>query len=1044
MAEIGYSDGTEKNQGGSISREPNTNNDLNYIVYNSATGFVDCLFYGNVREDLLTRSLKVDDATLLVGSVTYDSVTDKTFARFAAGPVILAAGEQYACEFPVASAPSYGKIEAGSGFTAAIAQPARVGSNVAAGYSQRSIGAWDYQQYDTITEPTVIWFYARHMPSKESYDAGLKHGMESVTFTVNNGTPIVSEPQYNSAGQYWGFPVLIDPADYANGFYEMRCVAKPIDGEPLVMQGSTRYNPATPSFWFSVGPRMVVYVDSVNGNDTTGSGAIGAPYKTVLKSLQAISAAQGGDVGGGITRLMPGEYKLGIAENVTFNAPTRYWTIEPAPGVDPQDIIFTSDDGNGFRTQRVHIKGFNTSLTLRGSATGWDGEHTAFSENIKYTSPANTSAYNGVVHWNEFRGGIYGKNCESINSYYGFSTYRWIRDAIIRDCGSEAVRNTRSAFNIQMYAFNQFIHPTDPKLNAHPDIIQLFRHPEAADVLNDLKAYAGSRTSVTVHYTTTDTPPTATGEGDIWIKKHLIEHDFWMGGRIYTGGAWTSIEPKFVSGAWVAPLFSDSRMVAIYSIQQFIKGGAEQLTTNKLFYQTAAPTTGMALGDLWMGAGIVYGRKATEWVALNSDADYFGGAVLAGSGIAAGITNYVYHRVNSVQPSNSQLIFLKNGFMQNNIAVEDSHLVQSAERNDWLVHGGDVVNHFYAFGSTLRGGGVYQTNGKVRALAAEADFFPPDKSLPGGSTLYPIKPKFEFSSPSNLSGVTQTGGGTYYYVDDATGYMTSATGRIIEKQSLLYVPVSTTNRVVSGTLTATGGAYTTVLGSTVNSILNVSGLGTFTANSANSVHQTITPTIVASQIAENTTYFTAGHMTKGSAQYVYFRVNDNYLPTELAGKGYIAYDWETGEFHLGDACIDGGVFVYNEENVRLWFTYTTKTGTFSQVGPVSAGVIPSLTHNINSAWTTTGTEVLYFFRPQMSIGTMYTPWTGWGGTPTTVPGAVLTLDWASRGIADGTRTMRYSFRDKAPITRTEVVTSGFTTLPIDLPSRYITSIEVLS
>jgi hypothetical protein len=276
--------------------------------------------------------------------------------------VVLAALYQIPAQawFPRGSV-SFPSLVAGAGWSGLTAQPAQVGSPAAYGYGDNTIAIFDDVPYQTFTTDHVFYVLAYHNVTATEFAGGKFNSIAKVSCAVDGGSFVdVTTPTTNPADGRSGYAFTFAASSYSDGQHEVRCIAYPNNGWPLVLQGnSSPYGWITASassgtmtgsgnvgdsvdcltgcgngtyITASLGggqytlsnavtfssqtvklrtktslflnsnhngtlPTYSMFVNSVTGNDTTGNGTSGNPYATVYKAIDATAAAHS-DVGG--------------------------------------------------------------------------------------------------------------------------------------------------------------------------------------------------------------------------------------------------------------------------------------------------------------------------------------------------------------------------------------------------------------------------------------------------------------------------------------------------------------------------------------------------------------------------------------------------------------------------------------------------------------------------------------------------------------------------------------------------------------------------
>ncbi len=291
------------------------------------------------------------------------------------GAATIAAAGPSAPNFMRNSAGTEGtRLLSGSGFAGPTSIPAQVGDPAATGGTAKAIARWDVVPYRTITSPTNVAVTAFHMG-----------GIDRVSFSANGGPWVdVTEMKRNPQTGVWEYFVTLDPADFADGRVEVRAIAWPVNGQPRVLQGAIagaeRLGEYSMVLWNNRGgslPSEQRWV-SPAGSDSNDGKSAQSPMRTLAKAAASIHTAQGGDAGGGVINMLPGEYAWMGARKDEFGATVaspktneRWLTVrrDPASG---GDVLISSNDSDGaIATKLFAIEGlrFQSAVASRAGAT---------------------------------------------------------------------------------------------------------------------------------------------------------------------------------------------------------------------------------------------------------------------------------------------------------------------------------------------------------------------------------------------------------------------------------------------------------------------------------------------------------------------------------------------------------------------------------------------------------------------------------------------------------------------------------------------------
>jgi len=152
---------------------------------------------------------------------------------------------------PAAAGPNVPTLSGGTGFTAATAQPAAIGTG--AGSAQNPMARWDVVPHQTISGRFPLGVVAFHI-----------NGIDRVEFSLNGGTWLsVSDMTENSVTHVVEYCAAIDASALADGEYEVRAVAYPKVGVPRVL------DPLLVEVAADRSKDVSMWVDATNGSDVT-------------------------------------------------------------------------------------------------------------------------------------------------------------------------------------------------------------------------------------------------------------------------------------------------------------------------------------------------------------------------------------------------------------------------------------------------------------------------------------------------------------------------------------------------------------------------------------------------------------------------------------------------------------------------------------------------------------------------------------------------------------------------------------------------------
>lgn len=239
------------------------------------------------------------------------------------------------------------------GWSGATSTPAAVGDSGAAGYSENAIARPDFVPYQTFATTFYIGIVGFHIEDINIVKLAIGSGpwINCTSMTTNADTGTTS---YNFA---------INPAHFADGVHEARAIAYPTSGVPRVISG----------LYFNANsgatlPAITRYVDSANGNDTTGNGlTVETAVATKMKAAQLIRTAQGNGDGASILSA-DGDYAIGpSAAGEQADTTNRWMRIAAAP--NETAVAITSTSGNGMNTKLLQLEDVGIESAISSDGT---------------------------------------------------------------------------------------------------------------------------------------------------------------------------------------------------------------------------------------------------------------------------------------------------------------------------------------------------------------------------------------------------------------------------------------------------------------------------------------------------------------------------------------------------------------------------------------------------------------------------------------------------------------------------------------------------
>jgi hypothetical protein len=341
----------------------------------------------------------------------------------------------------------------GEGWTSLTGEPNPVGNPNDPGYDAKAIARWDvvpYQNFDGIFEIGVVAF---HM-----------NGIDRVEFSVDDGPWLaVREMTFNprtGVVEYW---VKLDASLFSSdGPIEVRAIAWPKDaGMPRVLGGDYHDDPLRGAYSLSLYAQPsgaipnVIYVDSSSGNDSTATVNDPAlPAASIMKAGRLLHDYQGGDAGGSIIYLNSGEHEFAGEYSAGLRAKTlnNWLTIQPAPGVERQDVVLVTGSSAGLRTHLVRFH----NVTIAGTMTSASGgtlsglPPTAWvDQSVMHLNDSTDSrTFFGSTSW---LGGVFATESEASNALRPFnSAFNLVRNVKIQNVSGDSIQNVPFTVNVEI------------------------------------------------------------------------------------------------------------------------------------------------------------------------------------------------------------------------------------------------------------------------------------------------------------------------------------------------------------------------------------------------------------------------------------------------------------------------------------------------------------------------------------------------------------------------------------------------------------------
>jgi len=377
--------------------------------------------------------------------------------------------------FTVNAIGSIPKLVPGTGWSGTTAAPAPRGAPGKVGYEYQCNLWWANEQYETIAGQKVLELVAGHTGEKTDWqaDGTPLYGMYSVEASLDNGPWVLIAPTYDSTNNRYGYRFIVDANDFADGVWsttrrEVRVRGVGKNGQGRVLQGDD-YN--WPGYHFSTNrdgtlPTLIKYCAS-SGDDTTGDGSSGNPYRQPGRAATALGS------GGGVVKLKAGSYTMGGVSSFTDNG--RWLTIQADDGLNRSEVTINAT--GTWVVQRTKLKSLTTSKPLPVPANGAICfDNCVCDQGAAYVRVLDNAPY-------VYSGGT--KRAYFVDSYitnwaYGGDGVRLYRNCQIGTIASDVFRSTHCALNCTLDTVLSGQRETSPGVwdgggNYHPDFMQPFR-----------------------------------------------------------------------------------------------------------------------------------------------------------------------------------------------------------------------------------------------------------------------------------------------------------------------------------------------------------------------------------------------------------------------------------------------------------------------------------------------------------------------------------------------------------------------------------------
>jgi hypothetical protein len=384
--------------------------------------------------------------------------------------------DDFAIEFTVSATYTPPVLVEGTGWLGSTTNPGQIGSGP--GATSIAIARWNVVQWLTIDSSLRIGLMAFH-----------RNKIERVEFSIDDGPwATVYEPTINPVTNVPEYEVVIDPATMSDAFREIRAIVYPVIGTTRTLQGAVPVQNGAhdeTGLWITTNnsgtfDNVIIYCDIVNGNDTTGTGSSGNPYKTIQKAQQSVpqianASTPTGAADNSTIRLRAGTYAGGYSGTTKPNTLNGWMTIEAdaASGATKANVIIDTVV-NATRTRLTRWRDVHFKL---GQPNNWSiasisaSNQSLWLDDCKIEGAFEPSAQavpgNSVIsssgNWRQ----VYVTDSEIFNCSEGYNGYHLVRDSSAHHLVSDAFSNCRMVVKSDAFSNRGF------GSGVHPDVYQI-------------------------------------------------------------------------------------------------------------------------------------------------------------------------------------------------------------------------------------------------------------------------------------------------------------------------------------------------------------------------------------------------------------------------------------------------------------------------------------------------------------------------------------------------------------------------------------------
>lgn len=372
------------------------------------------------------------------------------FVSFVAGSAAAREGQEWS-ECDRSSSDRAAVLVPGNGFDKETILPQSPATGP--GSNAKAIARWNcvpFQSVEGVFEVGVVAFH--------------RNGIDRVEFSTNGGPWVaVREMTQNPRTGTFEYWVRCRREFFGKGdTIELRAVAYPKGGIPRVLD----------PLFLSLGSRVPNPMWAApEGSDTMGDGSEANPFRSMWRAAEALQGQQGGDAGGGVVYLKPGDYEFTTPRSKALETRERWLTFQPAPGVGRYQVSVVASAFPGIVAKLVRLANLSVRTLLHGDPAKerylWlDGCHL-------FGAGQQTSVH--PVGWYWGFEDVFLTKCRVTDNEYGPRGATLVRDCIVRRIGHDCLDGTAMVINTEVRNVSR-----GSRAEWHPDVLD-FWAPTAID-----------------------------------------------------------------------------------------------------------------------------------------------------------------------------------------------------------------------------------------------------------------------------------------------------------------------------------------------------------------------------------------------------------------------------------------------------------------------------------------------------------------------------------------------------------------------------------